>query len=85
MDFLPLDATWTSADALFIGTTVRYHWRDNDGIATVVETTDDRVAFSGPECGGRFSHEQIDRLFENDRLQVVLDDSWHASSRRVGR
>jgi hypothetical protein len=69
----------TSADALFVGTTVRYRWRDDDGLATVVEATDDCIAFSGPECDGRFSHDQIDRLFEDDRLHVVLDDNWHAT------
>ena len=72
----------TTAAALFVGTTVRYHWRDDAGLATVVEATDDYVSFSGPDCNGRFSRDQIDRLFADGRLEVVLDDAWHASWRR---
>ena len=80
MSRLPADATRTGADALFVGSTVRYRWRDGDGLATVVEATDDRIAFRGPECNGRFTHDQIDRLFEDGRLHVVLDDAWHADT-----
>ena len=76
-------AKGTTADALFVGTTVRYHWGEEDGLATVTEATDERVSFSGPDCNGRFNHEQIDRLFEDGRLQVVFDDAWHADARRV--
>lgn len=72
----------TTSTALFVGTTVRYRWRDVAGLATVTEATDDRVSFSGPDCNGRFSRDQIDRLFADGRLQVVLDDGWHASRRR---
>lgn len=85
MAHLPADAARTAATALFVGSTVRYHWRDGDGLATVVEATDDRVAFSGPECNGRFTRDQIDRLFEDDRLHVVLDDARHADVPRVDR
>lgn len=79
------DATRTSSAALFVGSTVRYHWRDGDGLATVVEATDDRIAFHGPECDGRFTRDQIDRLFDSDRLQVVLDDARHADAPRTER
>lgn len=85
MSHPPADVARTAAGALFVGSTVRYHWRDGDGLATVVEVTDDRIAFSGPECNGRFTHDQIDRLFEDDRLQVVLDDAWHADTPRAER
>ncbi|QLD87756.1 hypothetical protein HWV07_01375 [Natronomonas salina] len=79
------DATRTRAAALFVGSTVRYHWRDGDGLATVVEATDDRIAFHGPECDGRFTRDQIDRLFETDRLQIVLDDEQYADAPRTER
>jgi carotenoid cleavage dioxygenase-like enzyme len=59
------------------GTTVRYHWRDGTGLATVTEKTDDRIAFRGPECNGRFTHDQIERLVQDGRLEVVLDDERH--------
>ena len=75
-------ASQTTAAALFVGTTVRYRWRDGAGLATVTEATDDRVSFSGPDCNGRFTPEQIDRLFADGRLVVVIDDDWHASNRR---
>ena len=67
----------TTADALFPGTTVRYYYRTGDSLATVVECTDRFVTFVGPECDGRFTHDQIDRLLEDDRLEVVLDDERH--------
>lgn len=82
---LPAGAARTAASALFVGSTVRYRWRDGDGLATVVEATDDRIAFRGPECNGRFTREQIDRLFEDDRLHVVLDDAWHADTTSAER
>lgn len=78
MTELRADAQTTSA-ALFAGTTVRYRWRDGAGLATVTEATDDYVSFSGPDCNGRFSRDQIDRLFADRRLEVVLDDGWYAS------
>jgi hypothetical protein len=66
-----------TAETLLEGTTVRYHWRDGSGLATVTEKTDRRVAFRGPDCDGRFTHDQIDRLVRDGRLQVVLDDERH--------
>lgn len=66
------DRFQTTADAIFEGATVRYHWRDGDGLATVIEKTDSHVAFSGPDCNGLFTLDQINRLFEDDRLEVVL-------------
>lgn len=78
-----LDAgTPTTSAALFVGTTVWYRWRDGAGLATVTEATEERVSFSGPDCDGRFSRAQIDRLIADDRLEVVLDGEWHASGRR---
>lgn len=70
----------TTADALFPGTTVRYYYRTGDSLATVVERTERFVTFTGPECDGRFTHDQIDRLIEDDRLEVVLDDESHVPS-----
>ncbi|WP_339105042.1 hypothetical protein [Haloterrigena salinisoli] len=67
----------TTATALFPGTTVRYHYRTGDSLATVVERTDRFVTFVGSDCDGRFTHDQIDRLLEDDRLEVVLDDEMH--------
>ena len=66
--------TVTSA-ALLPGTTVRYHYRTGDSLATVTEQTDRYVAFVGDDCDGRFTHEQIERLFADDRLQIVLETS----------
>jgi hypothetical protein len=66
-----------TAETLHEGTTVRYHWRDGTGLATVTEKTDRRIAFRGPECNGRFTHDQIDRLVKDGRLQVVLDDEQY--------
>lgn len=66
-----------TAEMIHEGATVRYHWRDGTGLATVTEKTDRRIAFSGPECNGRFTHDQIDRLVEDGRLQIVLDDARH--------
>lgn len=63
----------TTAAALFVGTTVQYRWRDGAGLATVTEATDDRIAFHGPDCNGRFTPDQVDRLFADGRLEVVLD------------
>ena len=67
----------TTADALFPGTTVRYRYRTGDSLATVLERTDRFVTFVGPDCDGRFTHGQIDRLIEDGRLEVVLDDETH--------
>ena len=70
----------TTADAIHPGATVRYHWRDGTGLATVTEKTERRIAFSGPECNGRFNHDQIDRLIDDGRLEIVLDDLRHDGS-----
>ncbi|OVE83812.1 hypothetical protein [Natronolimnobius baerhuensis] len=67
----------TTEAAIFPGTTVRYHYRTGDSLATVVERTDRFVTFIGPDCDGRFTHDQIDRLIDDDRLEVVLDDEYH--------
>ncbi|MFC6767565.1 hypothetical protein [Natrinema soli] len=66
-----------TADALFPGTTVHYHYRDGSSLATVVERTESLVAFVGEDCDGRFTRGQIDRLFADGRLEVVLDDEIH--------
>lgn len=66
-----------TADALAPGTTVRYHYRTGNSLATVVERTDRYVTFVGGECDGTFTHDQIDRLIDDDRLQIVLDDETH--------
>lgn len=68
----------TAAAHLQLGTTVRYRWRDGSGLATVVERTDGFVRFDGPDCDGRFTLEQVERLIADDRLSVVLDDGVHA-------
>ncbi|RKD93383.1 hypothetical protein [Halopiger aswanensis] len=70
----------TTADALFPGTTVRYYYRTGDSLATVVECTDRFVTFIGEDCDGKFTRDQIDRLFEDGRLEVVLDDERHVPS-----
>ena len=67
-----------TVDAVHPGTTVRYHYREGSSLATVVEKTDRRVRFTGPDCNGAFNHDQIDRLIGEGRLQVVLDDVAHA-------
>ncbi|WP_247729209.1 hypothetical protein [Halovivax limisalsi] len=64
----------TSA-ALFPGTAVRYHHRDGADLATVTEVGEDIVAFVGANCDGRFTHDQIDRLIEAGRLEIVLGAS----------
>lgn len=61
-----------TADAIRPGTTVRYYYRTGDALAVVTERTDDLIAFSGEDCSGRFTHNQIDRLLADGRLQVVL-------------
>ena len=72
-----------TADALFPGTTVRYSYRTGSSLATVVERTDGIVTFVGEDCDGRFTHGQIDRLFADGRLEVVLDDENHTPDARV--
>ncbi|WP_436346685.1 hypothetical protein [Natronorubrum sp. FCH18a] len=67
----------TTAAALFPGTTVHYSYRTGDSLATVVERTERFVTFVGEECDGRFTHEQINRLIDDGRLEVVLDDELH--------
>lgn len=69
----------TTADALFPGTTVRYYYRTGDSLATVIDRSDRFITFLGTECDGRFTYDQIDRLFADDRLEVVLDDRTHVS------
>ncbi|AEH36381.1 hypothetical protein [Halopiger xanaduensis] len=64
----------TTSEALFPGTTVRYYYRTGDSLATVVERTERFVTFIGDDCDGKFTHDQIDRLFEGGRLEIVLDD-----------
>lgn len=87
--YLPISSPWQDvttprtgstigAEHVLVGTTVRYRWRDRDGLATVVEKTDRYVRFDGPDCGGRFNHDQIDRLVDEGRLEVVLDDETYA-------
>ncbi|MGQ3411451.1 hypothetical protein [Natrinema versiforme] len=66
-----------TAEALHPGTTVRYYYRTGDSLATVVERTDRLVTFVGEDCDGRFTHGQIDRLFADGRLEIVLDDRIH--------
>lgn len=68
----------TTAAHVHLGTTVRYRWRNGSGLATVVERTDRIVGFDGPDCDGRFTPDQIDRLIEEGRLEVVLDEGTHA-------
>ncbi|WP_306055263.1 hypothetical protein [Natronococcus wangiae] len=74
-----------TGDALLPGTTVRYHYRTGSALATVVERTDEYVTFVGDDCDGRFTHDQIERLFASDRLQVVLDDELHAPERTLSK
>lgn len=61
-----------TSEAVWPGTTVRYHHRDGDSIATVTERTARFITFVGEECDGKFTHEQIDRLIEDGRLEIVL-------------
>lgn len=63
-----------TAEALFPGTTVRYSYRTGSSLATVVERTDGIVTFVGEDCDGTFTDGQIDRLFADGRLEIVLDD-----------
>ncbi|ELY68422.1 hypothetical protein [Natrinema versiforme] len=67
-----------TAEALHPGTTVRYRYRNGSSLATVVERTDRLVTFVGEDCDGTFTHGQIDRLFADDRLEIVLNDRIHA-------
>lgn len=77
MGILRRECFRTTAETIHENATVRYHWRDGSGLATVTEKTDRRIAFSGPECNGRFNRDQIDRLIDDGRLQIVLDDARH--------
>lgn len=67
----------TTADALHLGASIRYFWKDSDGLATVTEKSDEHVFFEGPECDGWFTHEQINTLIDDGRLEVVLDSERH--------
>ncbi|WP_226480789.1 hypothetical protein [Natrinema amylolyticum] len=71
-----------TAEALHPGATVRYHYRTGSSLATVVEQTDRLVTFVGEDCDGKFTHGQIDRLFADGRLEIVLDDEIHAPDDR---
>lgn len=71
-----------TAAALVPGTTVRYHYRTGSSLASVVERTGEFVAFVGEDCDGTFTRDQIDRLFADGRLEVVLDDEIHAPGSR---
>lgn len=62
----------TSADAIHVGTTVRYYYRDGDSLATVTEKSEEFITFIGDDCDGRFTHEQIDELLADGRLEIVL-------------
>ncbi|WP_247001556.1 hypothetical protein [Halosolutus gelatinilyticus] len=64
-----------TSDALLPGTTVRYHYRGGSSLATVTDRSDRYVTFVGPDCDGTFTHDQIERLFADDRLQIVLGDA----------
>ena len=75
----------TTADALFPGTTVHYRYRTGDSLATVVERTERFVTFVGAECDGRFTHEQITRLIDDGRLEVVLDDETHVPEDEIAK
>ncbi|SER24205.1 hypothetical protein [Natrinema salaciae] len=66
-----------TAEALHPGTTVRYTYRTGSSLATVVERTDRLVTFVGEDCDGTFTNGQIDRLFADGRLEIVLDDESH--------
>lgn len=68
------DARQITAAALFPGTIVRYHHRRGSDLATITETDETFVTFVGENCDARFTHRQIDRLLEAERLEVVLTD-----------
>lgn len=70
-------ATKTTADVLYPGATVRYHWASDAGLATITERTETYIEFKGERCDGRFTHDQINRLFADGRLEVILDDTRH--------
>ena len=64
-----------TAAAIHPGTVVRYHYRTGSSLATVTEKGDRFLTFVGESCDGRFTHDQIDRLIDDGRLQVVLGAS----------
>lgn len=68
------DTRRISAAALFPGTTVCYHHRRGSDRATITERDDTFITFVGENCDARFTHRQIDRLLEAERLEVVLTD-----------
>lgn len=78
MTALRRDLLSVSVDALLPGTTVRYHHRSGSSLATVTKKTSRYVTFVGDDCDGKFTYDQIDRLIDGDRLQIVLDDVDHA-------
>lgn len=66
-----------TVDAIHPGTTVRYHYRGGSSLATVTAKDETHVTFVGAECDGTFTHEQVDYLVDDGRLQIVLDDESH--------
>ncbi len=74
-----------TAAALHPGTTVRDRYRDGSSLATVGERTDGLVTFVGEDCNGTFTHDQIDHLFADGQLEVVLGDESHTSDDRTDR
>ena len=66
-----------TAAALNPGTSIRYYYGDGDSLATVVRRSEDYVSFLGAECNGTFTYDQIERLFAEGRLEIVLDDETH--------
>lgn len=71
------DTLHVTADSLYPGTTVRYHYRAGNSLATVVRRSERYISFLGEECNGTFTYEQIELLLEEGRLQIVLDDETH--------
>ncbi|THE64905.1 hypothetical protein D8Y22_09795 [Salinadaptatus halalkaliphilus] len=74
-----------TAAALQPEASVRYHYRDGSSLATVVDRTDQYVTFVGLDCDGRFTHDQIETLLEDGRLEVVLDDDTHVPAETLSR
>lgn len=72
-----------TAEALNPGTTVRYYYGSGDALATVVRRSADYVSFLGRECNGTFTYDQIERLFAEGRLEIVLDDETHVPDEDV--
>jgi len=71
-----------TADAIHLGTSVRYDYRTGCCLATVVEKTDEHVVIQGEGCHAKFNFDQVDELVKEGRLRVVLDDAVHADPER---